>query len=229
MIKPSTSYYIKSSSDFLTHTLKGFIQHINSIHGVSVGQSVFGKRLIFSDTEMPSKHKIVISSCDRHEAEFELINIDENWVSLFCQINDVKNKNIKKFISHLRGSLEEKYMLMLQILQCLTPDGGFDDKMASNIVNKEYSLNFATKDKVASLIGLISNFNYSSWLTFTKLVSENDYGLIISIIDKANNGEMKELPINSTIMKNLLEISVCMLKTENFFDFQLAILKRVTK
>lgn len=226
-LNSKTSYSIQSTSGLIETILINYIIYINSVNGVHLGQSILGNMLIVSDTENPSKHKTVISKIPRDD-KFHLVDIDKEWASIFVLIENIKNPDMIKFVRTLVGTLDEKYLLLKQILFCVG-DTTFDKDLASSIVNKEYKLRFSTNDKINSIISLINDFSENSWLHFTHQVHSGDFGLIISTLERANNGEIKQIQQNGNTIKNLLNISISALKAENFEDFQLYLLKTVVK
>lgn len=224
-LKPKHSYGLICTSEFIATTVTNYLIHINSIAGVNVGQNIFGNCLVVSDTEEPLKHKIVISKVQR-QFPFESLDIDHHWIELFCEIMEIKNPEFKRLLTAMTGSLDEKYMLALRI-QSQTNQNNFDVALASSIINNEYKLRFSTRDKINSIIALVTDLSKASWVQFVHHVKEEDYGLIISTLEKANNGEIKQIQQSPQNIKNLLNISISALKSQNFSDFNLNLLKTV--
>lgn len=228
MIEPKISYIVLSSSQFAIDIVTNYISFVNQLHGVVFGNSIHGYHLVLSKVANPTKHRVVISEKRDNTEGFVVINVDDNWIKLLALMDNVTNQDFVKYANRLNGSLEEKYYWFKLILETCIIKGEFLKTRADSIMNDEYKLKYSVRDKLNALINMVNLFNLASWLKFVQIVNEEDYGLIISFLEQVVNGEIAEVNLNNTqSMRSALNVSVASLKTNNFFDFQLELMKSV--
>lgn len=228
MIEPKISYIVRSSSTFATTVLINYIAYINQLHGVVYGNSIHGYHLVLSKVANPTKHRIVVSEDRLVTDGFTVIDVDNSWIKLLALMDNVTNQDFIKYVNRLTGSMEEKYYWFKLLADTCVIKGEFMKNKADSMMNDEYKLKFSVRDKITAITNMVNLFNLASWLKFIQVVKEEDYGLIVSFLEQIVNGEVTEVNLNNPqITRSALAISVASLKTNNFFDFQLELMKSV--
>jgi hypothetical protein len=184
--------------------------------------------MVLSKVANPTKHRIVVSEDRLITDGFTILDIDTSWIKFLALMDNVTNQEFIKYVNRLTGSMEEKYYWFKILADTCVIKGEFMKNKADSMMNDEYKLKFSVRDKITAITNMVNLFNLASWLKFIQVVKEEDYGLIVSFLEQIVNGEVTDVNLNNPqITRSALAISVASLKTSNFFDFQLELMKSV--
>lgn len=225
LIKPHENYVVLSESDFVQKTVMNFIITTNKNAGVHDRPSLVGKHIVVRDDAKPLKNRIVLSKVKREEQEFKTINVDKQWNKIFSQIfNFNYNSNLYKYVPKDMG-LDRLYHIFA-LLSGNSNNTMITDTLFKKAISGEYSLSFSYHEKIEGLMIFVQNLDYNSLQNLLKIMDEDSYGWFVATISALVDDQLspyykekyEHMTSNSIFLKNLLRISVILIKTEHFED-----------
>jgi len=239
VIKPKISYIIDTKSDFLFNLVKNYILEINQQVNVFDRVSLLGSYIVVSDSELPSyigkRKKYIIRRQPHHSKDFTKIDLDDQIFVILSEIYQTQDKELISYCNQSRiinnMPVDDKYTVFVILKESgYDADGNFNRTIADNLINKNYKIKYPLKEKYRVIITFISEPTFDK---LGELVSvfyyENDTSSVVNIVTSIVEGTIPEyinknygqLMSNQHFIKNLLKISVFLLKSSNIEEFLL--------
>lgn len=172
ILKPNVSYVLKTESGFFRNVVLKHLLYLNESVGVFTIPSLFGKYVSVSDEDVPTRNKCVISFVDRNSDDFVVVRLDEQWLSLFFELNGFKNSDFSKFMQQPElkfKSLEQRYMLFLQLMNSAWDGSKFNREIAVHVMNNRFSRDFKAVDYESAVIEFISKKSLNNFLHLSRV------------------------------------------------------------
>ncbi|EJF06175.1 hypothetical protein ThvES_00017610 [Thiovulum sp. ES] len=249
LLKAETSHQIKSSSDFLYNQLKAYLVNLNLSKGYSKTKSLFNKSIETFDytkqtdkLKLPNKTRTVIWRVSKENStgkvnNLHYIDIDDNAIDIAISINQVKDKETKKYLRQkLRyKNKEEAFYIVMAIRYSLSE---FDKEKADYILeNYNYRYIYTLTKKYETVFEFISTFSEVNALhsIYSLLeVLSNDLSFIsyvLTSILEENLGYMQTkfsnyLEKDPLMYKKTVNIAILLSSSETDEEFMLSLLNK---
>lgn len=241
-LKPDTNYCLISKSEFLKNRVADYLVYINSKVDILTEKSIFGKYLMVSDTEEPTKRRVVISYKDRSSEEFSKIDIDKNVVPLTMltvgvDLSSEGGKQLLKMMSSklARTEPEIAYYYAFAVCSDFIRTNEVDYERGSQILNsKAYKGVHTATECYQGLIEFVQQPNEISLNKLIMLFNDDDYQKMINylsnlVMDTPEwlSNKFNTILNNKEFIKNLLKISLIASKSKNRDYFIIMCLKEI--
>ena len=240
LLKARTSYVILCPSDLVFHSIRQKLIALNLADGVYSVPCLLGEYLEFSDTATPNDFRYVVSRVPRQEPEFKVLDVSENWLDIFRDVEECHSHDLGKFFNsqdRLRYQpLDYRYRVYLLVLHEAVGVGGeLNWSLAHKIVENQFSLVWSYSDKVQSVVRLINSPNSSNLSEFMKVFKKEEFPLFVSILNQIITDDLpdyikarvREVASGKQFQYNLSKIVVGLIHIRGYEDFVLSLYRVV--
>lgn len=172
LLKPNVSYVLKTESSFFRNVVLKHLLFLNESMGIFTVPSLFGRYLVVSDEDVPTKNKCVISFVDRDSDDFVVLRLDEVWLSVFFELNNFKNSDFTRFMQQPElkfKTLEQRYMLFLQLMNSAWDGSKFNREIAVHVLHNRFSRDFRATDYESAVIEFIAKKSMNNFLNLSRV------------------------------------------------------------
>ena len=228
MIKPDTNYALMCQDEQILNIVISYITHINIQVNILPLKSMFNKHLIISNTETPSNKKVIISTQERDSSLFINLNLNDLYIDLLLTIYSLTlEPNLIRAIKQKARFNQPNVILNLILRLANHPVPTIDtinillDDMQSYSLLEYYQclISFITNTTESNLLTLIDAFKYDynklCYLNGT-LNNEPPAWILTKYSTQLNSHKFR---------RNLLKVSLIMLKAKSMQEFSLICLR----